>query len=73
MPSTSGGLELYRALSRDDMTLTHRIFATAMLSLTSGNAARVSVQTTDGQYHYLEISTRISTDTANESGGPQRD
>ncbi len=70
MTDTSDGFEPSLALSLEpDGPWRLRIFAGAILSLASGNVARVSVQTTDGQYHWLEISTRISTDTVNGSGG----
>lgn len=73
MPSTLSGLEICRALLADEDKRSRRLmFASVIMSLASGLPARVSVQTTDGQYHYLEISTRISTDTENERGGPDK-
>ena len=73
MIGTLSGLELSLLwLGGFDKGLMQRIFVSVILSLESGKPARVSVQTTDGQYHYLEISTQISTDTASESGGPDK-
>ncbi len=69
MKNTSASSAVCHALLAADPEVTQRIFASAVMSLTSGLPVRVSVQTIDGQYHYLEITTRISTDTANESGG----
>lgn len=70
MSDILSGSELYLALlAATDGGLRRRIFDTAMLSLGSGLPGRVSVRTTDGSYHYLVISTRISTDTENETGG----
>jgi hypothetical protein len=73
MNDTLDGLGLSLALSMDEAgAWRQRIFAGAILSLASERPVKVSVQTTDGQYHYLEISTRISTATENESGGPDK-
>lgn len=73
MPSTLSGSELSLALLAEPEGTSNRlIFASAMLSLASGRPVKVSVRMTNGQYHWLEISTQISTDTASENGGDDK-
>ena len=70
MSGTLSGSELFHALLPGERRrLKRRMFDLATISLVNDVLVRVSVQTTDGQYHYLEISTRISTEGPSASSG----
>ena len=70
MNDTFDLFELWRVLRpAEQRMLMQRIFVSVTCALESGRPGRVSVQTTNGQYHYLEISTRISTEGLSESSG----
>lgn len=73
MATTLHGLEISPALSLDDvMELRRRIVDTAMLSLVSGKPERLSVLTTGGHSHSIEISTVISMPETNRTGGDDK-
>ena len=73
MNDTSNGYECCRALLQlDEQELKQLMYASVMSSLVSGQPVAVSVRVTDGSYRFIEISTIISTDTASESGGPDK-
>lgn len=73
MSDTLSGYELCRVLSRAVETeLKPHISDSETWISPSATWARVSAQMTDGRYLFVQLNIEISTDTANENGGPDK-
>ncbi len=73
MSNTSDGLKLFRALCRaQDRGLRRHISGLAMLSFINERPEKGNVLMIGGQSLLVEVSMRISTDTASESGGKDK-
>lgn len=75
MDSTLNGFELCRALCQVAETASKlRISDMAIRYSESGRLAKVNVQTIDGRYLSVKISTGTNTPTeTNETGGPNKE